>query len=76
MVEFSFGDLQLKSVISLALSTSLAGLPLITTLASKLESGRVRPVFGLAGAERRADQALAARLLPEPAADSQARSVV
>jgi transposase-like protein len=50
------------------------GLPLITIPGSKLESGRVQPAFGLAGAERRADQALAARSLLGPAADIAARN--
>lgn len=49
-----------------AAALAWTGLPLITTPASELESGRVRPVLGLAGAERRADQALAARSLLEP----------
>ena len=40
--------------------------PLITAPASKLESGRGRPAYGLTEAERRADQALAARSLLEP----------
>ncbi len=50
------------------------GLPLITIPGSKLEPGRVQPAFGLAGAERRADQALAARSLLGPAADIAARN--
>ena len=51
-----------------------SGLPLITIPGSKLEPGRVQPAFGLAGAERRADQALAARSLLGPAADIAARN--
>ena len=52
------------------------GLPLITIPASKLEPGRVRPALGLTEAERRADQALAARSLLELVAGSRAMSVV
>ena len=50
------------------------GLPHITIPSVKLEPGRGWPAFGLAEAERRADQALAARLLLEPAVDSRARN--
>ena len=51
-----------------------SGLPHITIPSVKLEPGRGWPAFGLAEAERRADQALAARLLLEPAVDSRARN--
>jgi len=52
-----------------------AGLPLITVPGPKLESDCVRPASGLAEAERKADQALAARSLLERAVDNRARSV-
>ena len=49
---------------------SCSGLPHITIPGTKLEPGRRRPASGLAEAERRADQMLAARSLLGPAADS------
>ena len=51
------------------------GLPLITTPASKLESGRAQPAYGLTE-ERRADQALAARSLLEPVVGIRVMSAV
>jgi hypothetical protein len=46
------------------------GLPLGQIPDTKLESGRDRPASGLAGAERRADRMLAARLLQVLAVDT------
>jgi hypothetical protein len=54
--------------------TKNIGLPHITMPGSKLEPGRGWPAFGLAEAERRADQMLAARSLLEPAGDSRLRN--
>ena len=50
------------------------GLPHISIPGSKLEPGRGRPAFGLAGAERMAGQMLAARSLLVPAGDSRGMS--
>ena len=50
-------------------NTITGGLPRITIPGTKLEPGRHRPASGLAEAERRADQMLAARSLLEPAVD-------
>ena len=51
------------------------GLPLGTIPGSKLEPGHAQPAVGLTAAERRADQALAARSLLVPAGDSRGTSV-
>jgi hypothetical protein len=56
------------------LEDQMTGLPHITMPGSKLEPGRGWPASGLAGAERRADQTLAARWLLEPAGDSRLRN--
>ena len=52
----------------------MGGLLLRTIPGPKLEPGRGEPAFGLAEAERRADQALAARSLLVPAGDSRGMS--
>ena len=54
--------------------TANPGLPLGTIPGSKLEPGRGQPAFGLAEAERKADQALAARSLLELVVDSRGMS--
>jgi hypothetical protein len=56
--------------------TGQGGLPHIAAPGIRLESGRYRPASGLAGAQRRADEMLAARSSPVPAGDSRARNVV
>ena len=52
------------------------GLPHIAAPGIRLESGRCWPASGLAGAQRRAEQTLAARSSRVPAGDSRARNAV
>ena len=55
--------------------TRSPGLPHISIPGPKLEPGHSQPAFGLAEAERKADQALAARSLLGLAADTRGMSV-